>query len=110
MPFDPETVMAAHMVVARRMPIMWCGIVAPTPQTCREMDRMVTEKVAAVAEGFAMVPSALFAAAFAAFRAGGNGAPLPLAAMSGFDAATRTVLSPARKRIRANARRLSTPG
>ena len=106
MPFDPETMMAAQFVVARRVPIMWSDLVAPTPQTRHEMNRMVTEKVATLAAGVAMMPGAFFAGALSVARASHRGTPLPVAVLSGLDTAARAMTSPARRCVRANARRL----
>lgn len=108
--FDSETMFAAQYVVGRRVGMMWSDLLLPTPQARREVDRMVTEKIVAAAEGAAMMPSAVIASVLTTTGACRNGAPFPVALFSGFDAAARAILSPARRRVRANAKRLTPAG
>lgn len=105
--FDAETVMAAQLVVARRMPIMWSDFLSPTPQSRREMDLMVTEKILAAGKSSAVLPGALMTAAFATVGACGRGVPMPFAAYSGLGDLIKTVLSPTTRTVKDNAKRLA---
>ena len=99
--------LAAQMVVARRLPIIWGHLFAPTPDSGREVSLMVTEKLAAAGEGAALMPGAAVLAGCAVLLALSRGAPPVAAAASGLDVASRALLAPGRRRVRANAQRLA---
>ncbi|MGE0004536.1 MAG: hypothetical protein AB7S92_02985 [Parvibaculaceae bacterium] len=93
------TALAAAQVLAFRLPMLWAMTLSPTPARRAEAVKMIVEKQAAAAEG-------INAAAFAAFTqwmemlAGRTSAGTAMTRLA--DAAAR----PARRRIKANARRL----
>ena len=89
---------ASGYVVAARLARMTAEAGVPTSDGAREAERMVTEKVSAAFEGVVAANRVLSGVAFA---------PNPLAAAGMMLAAGEAALRPARRRVRANARRLS---
>ena len=91
---DFETAMATAAVLAWRLPMLWAMAWHPTPKRRAEALRMVTEKSAAAAEGIA---AAWSQAALAGVRIMGD---------NPMEKVAEAALKPARRRVRANARRL----
>jgi hypothetical protein len=95
-----ETALAAAQVLAFRLPMLWAMALSPTPSRRAEAVKMIVEKQMAVAEG-------INAAALAALAqwlkvASGQGLTVETIGSRVVEAAVR----PARRRVRANARRL----
>lgn len=87
---------ATGYVVATRLARMATG--APSVEGALEAERMVTEKLSAAIEGGVAASRVLSGVAFA---------PGPMAAAGMMVAAGEAALRPAKRRVRANARRLS---
>lgn len=92
---------ATGYVVATRLARMTTEPGGPTSDGAREAERMVTEKISAAFEGGMAASRVLSGVAFA---------PSPFAAAGMMVAAGEAALRPARRRVRANARRLSRGG
>jgi hypothetical protein len=92
---DYETAVAAATVLGFRLPMLWAMTFDPTPERRAEALRMVTEKSAAVAEGFA---AAWTEAALAGLQMATGVNPAGRIAAA--------ALRPARRKVKANARRL----
>lgn len=91
---DFETAMATASVLAWRLPMLWAMAWHPTPKRRAEALRMVTEKSAAAAEGMA--------AAWSEAALAGIG----MMGKNPMEKITEAALKPARRTVRANARRL----
>ena len=84
----------AAEIIARRMPLIWWGMVNPTASSQSEMTKMVVEKQMAMIEaGFAMQIE-MFRIMMAPFT--------PVSA----DRLMQAALAPAARRVKANVRRL----
>ena len=98
-PSTLETHAAAAETIARRLPILWWGMMWPSPSAHAEARHMVIEKQMAVLEGLFAVQVELLSLAFKPWW----WAHMPHDAMRGVaEAAT----APAARRAKANARRL----
>jgi hypothetical protein len=89
-----EISLSAAEIIARRMPVLWWGMVNPAAADRAEMTRMVVEKQMAFAE-------ACFAMQLETFRM--MMAPWTPASA---DRMMQAALAPAARRVKANARRL----
>lgn len=90
-----EMAVSSAEIIARRLPIMWWGMVKPTAASQAEMTKMVVEKQMALAEaGFAMQVE-LFKMMLAPWNHAGAA-----------DRLIQAALGPAARRVKANARRL----
>lgn len=97
-----QTAVDSAATIAARLPIFAGCLVAPTQAGLAEWNRAYTEKVAAVWEG-AFAASAAWQAMMlsSAFRP-----PTAMAAMTDCLGVMRKARAPARKRVKANAKRL----
>ncbi|WP_395661235.1 hypothetical protein [Aestuariivirga sp.] len=91
-PFDMG--LSAAEVIARRMPVIWWGMVNPTAASQAEMTRMVIEKQLAFAEACVAMQVEMFRLMLAPWRPASSGRLV------------QAVLAPAARRVRANKRRL----
>ncbi|MFD1333418.1 hypothetical protein ACFQ4O_15570 [Methylopila musalis] len=91
----------AGFVMAARIAQMTREAGAPTPAGMAEAQRMVSEKVSAAFEGGVAAGRVLSRM---------SAATTPIAAAGFMIAAGEAAIKPARRRVRANARRLSRPG
>ena len=89
-----EVGLAAAETMAHRLPILWWGMVAPTPRSNAEIARMVVEKQMAFAEGVVAMQSEMLRQALR-----------PWWQWSG-SAAHHAATAPSSRRVKANARRL----
>lgn len=92
---------AAVETIARRLPIMWWGMMSPTASSNAEMSKMVIEKQMAVAEGMVAMQAEMFKIAMR---------PWWLWSMashhSDADGMMQAAMAPAARRVKANVRRL----
>jgi hypothetical protein len=98
---DLATAFAAAQVLAFRLPMLWAMTLSPTPARRAEAMKMIVEKQMAVAEGL----NAASLAAFSELMKAASG-QTPSAESAGariMAAAAR----PARRRVKANAKRLA---
>jgi hypothetical protein len=104
---DIKTANHAAETILRRMPILWSEAVSPTAAGQREITRMVEEKQRAVVDGMVAAQVQMMQEAWRFWAA-------PFATPSSAKrAATRianAATAPARKTVRANARRLGKKG
>lgn len=91
-PFDVG--MATAETLAHRLPILWWGMVSPTPKSNAEITRMVVEKQLAFVEGIMAMQIELVRQAMT-----------PWWQWSGSDA-HHAAVAPAARRVKANAKRL----
>ena len=89
-----ETGFSAAGIIARRLPIMWWGMVNPTAASRAEMTKMVVEKQMAFAEACFAVQIEMFRMMLAPWT--------PASA----DRLMQAALAPSARRVKANARRL----
>lgn len=82
-------------IIARRLPIMWWGMMKPTASSQAEMTKMVVEKQMAFAEAGFAVQVELFKMMLS-----------PWGQANAADRLMQAALGPAAKRVKANARRL----
>ena len=104
---DIKTANHAAETILRRMPILWSEAVSPTAAGQREITRMVAEKQKAFVDGLASAQTQIMQEAmrfWAAPFATPSSAKRAAARIA--DAAT----APARKTVRANAKRLGKKG
>ncbi len=104
---DIKTANHAAETILRRMPILWWQAVRPTAEGQREVNRMVAEKQKAFVDGMASAQTQIMQEAmrfWAAPFATPSSAKRAAARIA--DAAT----APARKTVRANAKRLGKKG
>jgi hypothetical protein len=87
--------------LSRRLPVLWWGMVSPTPAGNAEITRMVVEKQMAVLDSVVAMQTELFKAAFVPWWSW-TAQSHAQAADDMFQAAIR----PAALRVKANARRL----
>lgn len=100
-----QDAMFSAVTIWSRMPGLWA--LSPTPQDMVERQRMVSEKFSAMAEG---AVAASFASADLMMKAA-SGKMLKADDMAaGFLAVTRKATAPARRRVKANAKRLGVKG
>jgi hypothetical protein len=85
---------SAAEVIARRLPVMWWGMINPTAAAQAEMMKMVVEKQMAFAEACFAVQVEMFRMLMMPWR---RPAPRRIA---------EAALAPAARRVKANARRL----
>jgi hypothetical protein len=85
---------SAAEIIARRMPVIWSGMMNPSARTQAEMTRMVVEKQVAFAEACFAVNLELFRMMLAPW--------VPHSA----DRLVQAAIAPAAKRVKANRRRL----
>ena len=86
--------LSAGEIIARRMPLLWWGMVSPTASSRAEMTRMVIEKQMAFAESLVAVQAEAFRMMLSPWT--------PASAERVIQAA----LAPAARRLKANQRRL----
>ncbi len=101
---DMDDLFLAPLVIFRRLPQLWFEALHPNPLISGETQRAITEKVAAIGEGLLAAHTEALAVTLdmgAALIAG------KLPATDSMDRITEAALAPARKRVRANMRRLS---
>ena len=91
--------------LAHRLPILWWGMVAPTPKSNAEINKMVVEKQMAIAEGLAGMQTEMFRQAMTPWWLWHTLSPQDQAQRIS-DAAT----DPSSRRVKANARRLRGKG
>jgi len=104
---DIKTASDAAETILRRMPILWWQAVQPTAEGQREVNRMVAEKQKAFVDGMASAQTQMMQEAMRFWAA-----PFATPA-SAKRAATRiaeAAAAPARKTVRANAKRLAKKG
>jgi hypothetical protein len=100
-----ESAWDAALTIAARLPILTAGMMNPTASSMREWNMAVSEKVSAAVEGtFAASMAWQTAMIRCAFRP-----PTPAGLAQDLMDVTQVALSPARKAVKANARRLSRP-
>ena len=97
----------AAITIAARLPMLARASMTPTAPPSREMRDMVGEKVRAALLG---ATSGSLAMGQFWMRAMLGGIRTPMDAVHGLASVTEAALAPARKTVRANARRLSQPG
>lgn len=85
---------SAAEIIARRLPLIWWGMVNPTAASQAEMTKMVVEKQMAFAEACVAVQAELFRMMLAPWT--------PASA----DRMVQAALSPSARRVKANLRRL----
>jgi hypothetical protein len=104
---DIKTAGHAAETILRRMPILWWQAVSPTPEGQREVTRMVAEKQKAFVDGMASAQTQMMQEALRFWVA-------PFATPAGAKRAAARVVNaataPARKTVRANAKRLRKKG
>lgn len=98
-PFDVG--MAAAETIARRMPVLWWGMVAPTPKSNAAIVGMVAEKQLAAAQGMIAAQAEMMKLALRPWWTWGQVSP-DRAAGRIFEAAA----APAARKVKANAKRL----
>lgn len=98
-----EDAMHTAMTLGLRLPILTTGLFAPTPASIAEWNRAYSEKVAATVAGAMAVNAAIGTA----FWRNPFAVPMPMAAAVEALRLAEAGLAPARRRVRANARRLS---
>ena len=81
-------------IIARRMPVLWWGMVNPTAASRAEMAKMVVEKQMAFAETCVAMQGEMVRMMLAPFT--------PVSA----DSMMQAALAPAARRVKANVRRL----
>ncbi len=94
----------APFVILRRLPQLWFEALHPNPAISRETQRAINEKIAALGEGLVAAHAEALASTLDMTTALLNGR-LPEA--NAMERITEAALAPARKRVRANMRRLS---
>ncbi len=92
------------LVVAQRLPLLWLEA-AGLSQGRPESGRMVTEKVAAIAEGMAAAQIEMHSIWWQSVLAMSRGAR-PLGPFAATARVTQAALTPAARRVRSNVRRL----
>lgn len=90
-----DTAISSAEVIARRLPIMWWGVVNPTARSQAEMTKMVVEKQMAMAEACFAVQAELFRMMF-----------MPWGKGNGMERLFHAAHAPSARRVKANARRL----
>lgn len=85
---------SAAEIIARRMPLIWWGMVNPTASSQSEMTKMVVEKQMAMIEACFAIQVEMFRIMIAPFT--------PVSA----DRMMQAALAPAARRVKANVRRL----
>ena len=98
-PFDVG--LAAAETIARRMPVLWWGMVAPTSKSNAEIVGMVAEKQLAAAQGLIAAQAEMMKLAMTPWLTWGKVSP-ERAANRLIEAAT----GPAARKVKANAKRL----
>ncbi len=93
--------LAAAETIARRMPVLWWGMVAPTSKSNSEIVGMVAEKQLAAAQGLIAAQAEMMKLAMTPWWKWGKVSP-ERAANRVIEAAT----GPATRRVKANAKRL----
>ena len=85
---------SAAEIIARRLPVIWWGMVNPTASSQAEITRMVVEKQMAFAESFVAVQAELLRVMLAPWTPAST------------DRLMQAALAPAARRVKANRRRL----
>jgi hypothetical protein len=85
---------SAAEIIARRLPLIWWGMISPTASSQAEMTKMVVEKQMAVAEAFVAVQAECFRMMLAPWTPAST------------DRLAQAALASAAKRVKANLRRL----
>lgn len=85
---------SAAEIIARRLPVIWGGLLNPTASAHAEMTRMVVEKQMAFAEACMAVQVELFRMMLAPWTPAST------------DRLAQAALAPAARRVKANLRRL----
>ena len=98
-PFDVG--LAAAETIARRMPVLWWGMLAPTQKSNAEIAGMVAEKQLAFAQGLIAAQAELMKAAMTPWWRWPALKPATIAARMAEAAA-----APAARKVKANAKRL----
>ncbi|WP_373502583.1 hypothetical protein [Aestuariivirga sp.] len=96
-----DTSLAAAETIARRMPIIWWGMVSPTSASHAEMVKMVVEKQMAMAEACFAFHTEMFKAALSPWWNMSAEAHAKAA-----DGMMQAVMAPSSRRAKANALRL----
>ena len=96
-----EDGLAAAMTIGQRLPILWWGMVSPSPSANAEARRMVSEKQLAFAEGMMGAQAELMKLAMT---------PWWLWTRNAAAAVSHAATGPASRQVRANARRLGGKG
>jgi hypothetical protein len=90
------------------MPILWLESIGFAPAGRRESERMVTEKVDALCQGFLAAQMELMQTGFAVGQALMSGASPVAAAIRGTKRIASAAIAPSTRRVRSNFRRLSS--
>ena len=85
---------SAAEIIARRVPVIWWGMVSPTASSQAEMTKMVVEKQMAFVETCFAMQAELFGMMLAPWTPAST------------DRLMKAALAPAAKRVKANVRRL----
>jgi hypothetical protein len=102
--------MATATVLGVRLPMLWAMTLDPTPARRTEAMRMVSEKSAAFAAGAMAAQQQMMMEAMGFWMKAATGGLTPGHAAGAFTRAMEKGAAPARKSLKANARRLSRRG
>lgn len=97
---------SAAETIARRAPILWLGLVQPTPRRMAEATRMITEKQLAFGEGLWRLNQQLAIEMTLGWLRLVTGQPSAIDPCSALERISAAASLPARQRVKANVRRL----
>ncbi len=104
---DLSHLLLAPMVVTQRLPLLWLESFGFSGSGQRESERMVSEKIEAVSEGFMAANWVIMSTSIAVGAAMMTGSSPSAAAIRGYRKMTHAAVRPSAKRVRSNFRRLS---
>ena len=98
----------APMVISQRLPLLWLESIGAAPAGRRESERMVTEKVDAMSEGFFAAQREMMLASFAVGTALMTGRSPVAAAIKGTRRVAHAAVAPGERKMRGNIKRFSS--